>query len=68
MDRLTDRPYMTSAVYRGRKASTQTNIQNKILGLPYYTAHFAVHSSNSVGYFSISYFHKKVSTCICMVN
>ena len=25
MDRITDRPDMTSAVYRGRKASTQTN-------------------------------------------
>ena len=25
MDRLTDRPDMTSAVYRGRKASAQTN-------------------------------------------
>ena len=28
VDRITDRPNMTSAVYRGRKASTQTN--NKI--------------------------------------
>ena len=27
MDRITDRPDMTSAVYRGRKASTQTNKQ-----------------------------------------
>ena len=25
MDRITDRPDMTSAVYRGRKASTQTD-------------------------------------------
>ena len=28
VDRITDRPDMTSAVYRGRKASTQTNIQS----------------------------------------
>ena len=28
VDRITDRPYMTSAVDRGRKASTQTNKQN----------------------------------------
>ena len=27
MDRITDRPDMTSAVDRGRKASTQTNKQ-----------------------------------------
>ena len=27
VDRITDRPDMTSAVYRGRKASTQTNKQ-----------------------------------------
>ena len=31
VDRITDRPYMNSAVDRGRKASTQTNKQNKIL-------------------------------------
>ena len=29
MDRITDRPDMTSAVYRGRKALTQTNQTNK---------------------------------------
>ena len=28
VDRITDRPDMTSAVYRGRKASTQANKQN----------------------------------------
>ena len=28
VDRITDRPDMISAVYRGRKASTQTNKQN----------------------------------------
>ena len=27
-DRITDRPDMTSAVYRGRKESTKTNKQN----------------------------------------
>ena len=30
VDRLTDRPDMTSAVDRGRKASSQTNKQNNI--------------------------------------
>ena len=30
MDRITDRPDMTSAVYRGHKASTQTNKQNTV--------------------------------------
>ena len=29
MDRITDRPDMTSAVYRGRKESTQTNKETK---------------------------------------
>ena len=29
VDRITDRPDMTSAVYGGRKASTHTNKQNK---------------------------------------
>ena len=29
MDRITDRPDMTSAVCRGRKASTQTKTNNK---------------------------------------
>ena len=32
MDRITDRPDMTSAVDRGRKASTQTN-KNKVIKL-----------------------------------
>ena len=39
VDRITDRPNMTSAVDRGRKALTQTNKQNFITGnfsiLPY---------------------------------
>ena len=37
MDRITDRPDMTSAVYRGRKASTQTNKQKEYSSsiLPY---------------------------------
>ena len=30
VDRITDLPDMTSAVDRGRKASTQTNKQNKL--------------------------------------
>ena len=29
VDRITDRPDMTSAVYRGREASTQTNKQDQ---------------------------------------
>ena len=32
VDRITDRPDMTSAVYRGRKASTQTNKQTICIG------------------------------------
>ena len=31
VDRITDRPDMTSAVDRGRKASTQTNKQDSII-------------------------------------
>ena len=31
--RITDRPDMCSAVYRGRKASTQTNKQNKFTSI-----------------------------------
>ena len=35
VDRITDRPDMTSAVYRGRKASSQTkkNIRDKVRGI-----------------------------------
>ena len=45
MDRITDRPDMTSAVYRGRKASTQTNKQKNIF--------FAIFENNF-------FFHKQV--------
>ena len=31
VDRITDRPDMTSDVYRGRKASTQTKLKSRVM-------------------------------------
>ena len=42
VDRITDRPNMTSAVDRGRKASTQTNKQNSNLKTQYFVHCFNI--------------------------